>query len=88
MVGLFWQQNVNFRQYHKKIISLGDYTVKKHKCQGFEGPCENMNATYNRQGSNYVKNKLNYAWLCPSCQKLSYEYWREMWHEYYSYIFS
>lgn len=55
----------------------------KEKCQGLEGPCNNLNATYQRQGSAYIEDKYNWACLCPECQKLANEYWKEMWNEYY-----
>jgi hypothetical protein len=32
----------------------------------------------------YPDNEMNYATLCPECQKAANEYWRQMWADYRS----
>ena len=56
--------------------------IKEHQCQGFEGPCENMNATYNKQIGQYGV-FAEYLWLCPDCQKSWNGYYKEMYDEFW-----
>jgi len=64
---------------HRKLIKVLPI------CRGFEGPCFNK-GKLRRQGSAYVNDKLNWAFLCDDCQKLSHKYWDGMWNEYYSQV--
>ena len=53
------------------------------QCDGFDGPCESMNATRQKQNTAYVDRERNWVTLCPDCMKGNDEYWAEMWADYY-----
>ncbi len=55
-------------------------------CEGWCGPCENKNATRQRQNTCYHDDNMNWVTLCPECMKSCDEYWEERWKEYYSMI--
>ena len=46
--------------------------------------CGNMKATKNRRGTAYEDDERNWVVLCPRCQEMDDEYWREQWEEYYN----
>lgn len=48
--------------------------------------CGAKNANHNRQRTAYVNDDMNWADLCPECQKEADEYWDEMWSDYYSMV--
>ncbi len=52
------------------------------KCEGWEDHrCKNTNAVKYHMNTKYVDEELNYAVLCPECQKLSDFYWQEQWDD-------
>ena len=53
------------------------------KCNGWDDPCNNNNAVRYRMNTNYLNEELNWNTLCPDCQKLCDDHWKEMWKEYY-----
>lgn len=54
------------------------------KCQGFAGPCQNQNATKNRQNTNYQPDDaMNFKILCPECQEEADTFWHGQWADYY-----
>ena len=55
-----------------------------YRCKGFDGPCDNRNATRNSQNTQYADTKQNWRILCPDCQKAANEDWDEVWAEYYA----
>lgn len=54
---------------------------KDKKCEGFEGPCENMNAERYHMNTQYNNEEMNYATHCPSCKEDSELRWKDMWDE-------
>lgn len=59
-------------------------SVSGIRCEGWEGPCDSINAKRRRQNTRYVDEERNYVTLCDDCMKLNHEYWEEMWADYYS----
>ncbi len=53
------------------------------QCQGWEGPCESMDATRQRQRTSYIDDSMNWVTLCPDCMKLNQAHWDDMWAELY-----
>ena len=60
--------------------------LKLQPCHGFDGPCYRMDATRNRQNTQYADEERNYAILCPECQKAANEHWADRWDDYYSMV--
>jgi len=54
------------------------------ECAGWEGPCDSLNATRQRQNTQYVEDAWNWVTLCPECMKANSEHWNERWREYNS----
>jgi len=57
-------------------------------CEGWFGPCTNMNATRIRMETAYEDEERNWRTLCPECQKACDAHWEEMWAEVYGGILS
>lgn len=53
-------------------------------CEGWEGPCESMNAKRRPQNTRYCDEERNWVTLCDDCMKLNRAYWADMWADYYS----
>lgn len=53
-------------------------------CQGFEEPCKDVNAKWERNNTNYLEDKYNWSYLCPEHRETCDAYWDEMWAEYYA----
>ena len=60
-----------------RYIDINLLTPKEH-CEGWDGPCENTNAKWIRQGSSYEDDERNVAYLCHDCEKDCIQYWTEM----------
>jgi hypothetical protein len=54
------------------------------KCEGWEGPCDSMNAKRRRQNTQYCDDEMNWVVLCDECMKWNDQYWKDMWSDYYS----
>lgn len=61
-----------------------DFKPLEH-CQGFEEDrCENINAKWERNNTNYEIDRYNWSYLCPEHRKACDAYWDEMWADYYA----
>jgi len=54
-------------------------------CTGAEGPCFRIGKR-RRRNTAYVNDEDNWVFQCDKCFKREQEYWKDMWHEYYSQI--
>lgn len=53
-------------------------------CEGWEGPCSNVNAARQRQNTAYADDSANWVVLCPECMRLNDAHWQDMWDDYYA----
>lgn len=56
---------------------------QRSRCDGWDGPCERMDATRQRQNTKYVEDERNWVTLCPQCMKANDAYWADMWADLY-----
>jgi hypothetical protein len=77
-VRLFIYNNIKLKLYKilKKPLNL---------CQGAQGPCFRRGKR-RRQYTAYVKDELNWVFMCDECARINDEYWQEMWQDYYNVV--
>ena len=51
------------------------------KCDGFQGPCDSIDAVRFRMNTAYHNEESNFMNLCPYCQKECKEFWDAEWKE-------
>lgn len=54
------------------------------KCQGFDAPCDRIDAKWHHNGTDYPNERDNWSYLCPECMEASDDFWAEQWRDYYS----
>lgn len=66
------------------VAAVASGSASGMRCEGWEGPCESMNAKRRRQNTRYVDDEQNWVTLCDECMKVNHAYWDDMWADYYS----
>ena len=54
------------------------------QCEGFDGPCKNVEAEWTWMTTYYPDACSNWRYLCAECAEWALEYWNEIWREYWS----
>lgn len=50
-------------------------------CEGFSGPCENVDAHWARANTFYENERTNWKYLCDKCEAEMIDYWDDQWQD-------